>query len=116
MARQGSGRGFGSYPDVGLKAARSKAAEHRALIAKGIDPIEAERAARKAARPVPTFQDVAKLVIEDARNRPSTPRPATSGRAPSDRVLPPPARAPRARDHDTRRGGRAGPNMADQAG
>src|SRR5579872_5664912 len=40
MARQGSGRGFGSYPDVGLKAARSKAAEHRALIAKGIDPIQ----------------------------------------------------------------------------
>ena len=46
-------KGLGSYPDVGLKDARTKAAEHRALIGRGIDPIEAERAAKKAARPVP---------------------------------------------------------------
>jgi integrase len=62
-------KGLGSYPDVGLKEARTKAAEHRTLISKGIDPIEAGRAAKKAARPVPTFEAVAKLVIADAQNK-----------------------------------------------
>jgi integrase len=62
-------KGLGSYPDVGLKDARTKAAEHRALIGKGIDPIEAERAAKKAARPVPTFEAVAQLVIADAQKK-----------------------------------------------
>ena len=62
-------KGLGSYPNVRLKDARTKAAEHRALIGKGIDPIEAERASKKAARPVPTFEEVAKLVIEDAQRR-----------------------------------------------
>jgi integrase len=62
-------KGLGSYPDVGLKDARTKAAEHRALIGKGIDPIEAERAAKKASRPVPTFETVAQLVIADAQKR-----------------------------------------------
>jgi integrase len=62
-------KGLGSYPDVGLRDARTKAAEHRALIGKGIDPIEAERAAKKAARPVPTFEAVAQLVIADAQKR-----------------------------------------------
>jgi integrase len=62
-------KGLGSYPDVGLKDARRKAAEHRALIAKGIDPIESGRAARKAARPIPTFEAIAKLVIADAQKK-----------------------------------------------
>jgi integrase len=62
-------KGLGSYPDVGLKDARTKAAEHRALIAKGGDPIEAQRAARKAARPVPTFEAIAKLVVADAQKK-----------------------------------------------
>jgi hypothetical protein len=62
-------KGLGSYPNVGLKDARTKAAEHRALIGKGIDPIEAERASGKAARPVPTFEDIAKLVIADAQKK-----------------------------------------------
>ena len=60
-------RGLGSYPDVGLRDARQKAAEARGLIAKGVDPIEHQRAARKAARPVPTFEDIAKKVVADAQ-------------------------------------------------
>ncbi len=60
-------KGLGAYPDVGLKDARTKAGEFRALIAKGVDPIEAERAAKKAAKPLPTFRDIAKLVIADAQ-------------------------------------------------
>jgi integrase len=38
----------------------------RKLVARGIDPIEADKAAKKAAKPIPTFKDIAKLVIEDA--------------------------------------------------
>jgi integrase len=59
-------RGLGAYPNVGLKDARERAIEARKLVARGIDPIEADKAAKKAAKPVPTFKDVAKLVIEDA--------------------------------------------------
>ena len=62
-------KGLGSYPDVGLKEARSRAGADRALIAKGVDPIEEQRAARKAARPVPTFGDIAQLVIADAQSK-----------------------------------------------
>lgn len=36
--------GLGAYPETGLKAARQRAVEMRALIDKGIDPIEAKRA------------------------------------------------------------------------
>jgi integrase len=61
--------GIGAYPEVSLKDARLKASEDRALKARGIDPIEARRAARKAAKPVPTFGDVARLVIDDAGRR-----------------------------------------------
>jgi hypothetical protein len=50
-------KGLGSHPDVSLKEARSKAAADRALIAKGVDPIEEQRAARKPSMPVPTFGD-----------------------------------------------------------
>jgi hypothetical protein len=62
-------KGLGPYPDVGLKQARSKAAGDRALIIKGIDPIEARRAARKTSKPVPTFGDIAQLVIADAKGK-----------------------------------------------
>ncbi len=44
--------GLGSYPDVGLSAARVKAAECRQLVASGIDPIEARNA--KSIK-IPTF-------------------------------------------------------------
>ena len=60
-------KGLGSYPDIGLRDARLKAAEARRLIAKGVDPIEHQRAARRAARPVPTFADIAEKVVADAQ-------------------------------------------------
>jgi integrase len=62
-------KGLGAYPAVGLKDARDKAIEARKLVARGVDPIEADRAARKAAKPIPTFREIAKLVIEDAVNK-----------------------------------------------
>jgi Arm DNA-binding domain len=61
-------KGLGAYPAVGLKDARERAGEARKLVARGLDPIDADRAARKAANPVPTFRDIAKLVIEDAQS------------------------------------------------
>jgi integrase len=59
-------KGLGAYPAVGHKDARERASEARRLVARGVDPIEAERAARKAAKPIPTFEEIAKLVIGDA--------------------------------------------------
>jgi integrase len=62
-------KGLGSYPDVGLKEARARAGADRALIAKGVDPIEQRRVARKASKPVPTFGDIAQLVVVDAQSK-----------------------------------------------
>jgi integrase len=62
-------KGLGAYPAVGLSYARERAIEARKLVARGIDPIEAERAAKKAAKPIPTFAEIAKLVIEDAQSK-----------------------------------------------
>ena len=62
-------KGLGSYPHVGLKDARTRASESRNLIAKGLDPIEEQRAAKKAARPVPKFEDIAQKVVADAQAR-----------------------------------------------
>jgi integrase len=62
-------KGLGPYPDVGLKEARSKAAADRALIMRGVDPIEERRSARKTSKPVPTFGDIAQLVIADAQSK-----------------------------------------------
>jgi integrase len=62
-------KGLGAYPSVGLKDARDRATEARRLVARGVDPIEAGRAARKAAKPIPTFREIAKLVIEDAQSK-----------------------------------------------
>ncbi len=62
-------KGLGSYPDVSLKEARSKASADRALIAKGVDPIDERRASTKAAKPVPTFGDIAQVVIANAQSR-----------------------------------------------
>src|ERR1700734_981564 len=61
--------GLGAYPVVGLRDARERASEARKLIARGVDPIEAGRAARKATKPIPTFREIAKLVIEDAQSK-----------------------------------------------
>jgi integrase len=62
-------KGLGAYPSVGLKDARDRATAARRLVARGVDPIEADRAARKAAKPIPTFREIAKLVIEDAQSK-----------------------------------------------
>jgi integrase len=53
--------GLGGLNSVGLAAARELAAEARSLLAKGIDPIEARRAAVKT---VPTFGECADDFIE----------------------------------------------------
>lgn len=72
-ARPGAGRlremGLGSTTSVSLKRAREKAAAARGLLADGIDPI----AARKAAEGIPTFGDIADEVLalktQEARGR-----------------------------------------------
>jgi integrase len=56
--------GLGS---VGLKEARTAAADARRLIAQGIDPLDDRRAAKQVAKPLPTFSDIAKLFIADAQ-------------------------------------------------
>lgn len=53
--------GLGSFPAVTLAKARERAAEARAQLAGGVDPI----AARKAERPVPTFGEAADRLIAD---------------------------------------------------
>jgi hypothetical protein len=59
--------GLGPYPAVTLTEARKKANEARVLIARGSDPLATQAAARKSARqaqkPIPTFGQIAKLVI-----------------------------------------------------
>jgi integrase len=63
--------GLGSYPEIGLAAARKAAGEARELIARGIDPVEArrvEKAGKKAAKLIPTFGEVAELVIKDVED------------------------------------------------
>jgi integrase len=62
-------KGLGAYPTVGLKDARDRAVEARKLVARGIDPIEADRAAKRARKPIPTFQEIARLVIDDAQSK-----------------------------------------------
>jgi integrase len=63
--------GLGSYAAVNLTEARKKANEVRVLVARGDDPLTAREAARKALtqakKPIPTFGEIAKLVIADAQ-------------------------------------------------
>ena len=59
--------GLGRYPEIGLKEARQKALDARRLVEGGSDPIEARRTARRAAKPIPTFGEIAALVIADAQ-------------------------------------------------
>jgi integrase len=61
--------GLGTFPDVGLAAARAAALQARGLIAQGVDPLEARREANRAARPVPTFREIAALVVADAQRK-----------------------------------------------
>ena len=59
--------GLGRYPEIGLKEARHRALDARRLIGAGSDPIEARQAAHKAGKPIPTFGEIAALVIADAQ-------------------------------------------------
>jgi integrase len=59
--------GLGSYPAVGLSDARIAAADARKLMARGVDPLDDRKAARKAEKPVPTYRDIAKIVIAAAQ-------------------------------------------------
>jgi integrase len=61
--------GLGSYPSVGLSDARIAAADARKLIARDVDPLDARKDTRKAERPVPTFGDIAQIVIADAQSK-----------------------------------------------
>jgi hypothetical protein len=61
--------GLGPYPAVSLADARIAAADARKLIAKEVDPLEARAAARKAAKPIPTFRDIARIVIAEAKSK-----------------------------------------------
>ena len=61
--------GLGSYPAVTLSDARIAAADARKLISQNVDPLDARAAARKAAKPIPTFQDIAQIVIEEAQRK-----------------------------------------------
>src|SRR5277367_6756225 len=61
--------GLGSYPAVSLSEARIAAADARKLIAQNVDPLDARAASRKAAKPIPTFQEVARIVIDEAQHK-----------------------------------------------
>ena len=61
--------GLGSYPAISLAEARIAAADARKLIAQKVVPLNARMAARKAAKPIPTFEDIAKIVIEEAKGK-----------------------------------------------
>lgn len=56
--------GLGPVNAVSLARAREKAAEARAMVADGVNPIEAKREGRRLAAKTPTFGEVADAVIE----------------------------------------------------
>ncbi|MDQ2955141.1 MAG: Arm DNA-binding domain-containing protein, partial [Pseudomonadota bacterium] len=68
-------KGMGALAEVGLVAARTKAAEYRALQAKGIDPIDHAKAERAAAAvPIagsggPTFREAAEKYMAEKLTR-----------------------------------------------
>jgi integrase len=61
--------GLGSYHEIGLKEARQRTANARRVIEAGKDPIDNRRATETAAKFLPTFRDIAALVIADAQAR-----------------------------------------------
>jgi integrase len=63
--------GLGSYPQVGLSAARLAAASARALAAQRVDPLSARQEVRKTARPIPTFGEIAAIVAAEAQSKTS---------------------------------------------
>ena len=71
MAGRRRDMSLGAYPQIGLAEVHKAAADARALIARGIDPIDARRAARQAAKPVPLFRDIAKDVVAEEQAKSS---------------------------------------------
>lgn len=69
--RQGRRRdmGLGSYPTVGLAAARDKAADARRLLAQGKDPIETRKLGQRAANGLPTVAQIAAIVIPQLQEK-----------------------------------------------
>ena len=61
--------GLGVYPAVSLSGARIAAADARKLMAQNVDPLDARTASRKAEKPIPTFGDIAHIVIEEAQRK-----------------------------------------------
>ena len=49
--------------------ARIAAADARKLIAQNVDPLDARAASRKAAKPIPTFEEIAKIMIDEAQHK-----------------------------------------------
>ena len=70
-----------------------------ASVANGSTLSRPRKAAQQAARPIPTFGEIAKLVIADAQSKSSTRRSAISGSAISARPTVAPSGAPGERDH-----------------
>jgi integrase len=60
--------GFGSIAAVSLAEARAKAAECRSLLAKGVDPLDAKKAARHADASRQTFEQCADALIASKRS------------------------------------------------
>jgi len=61
--------GLGAYPAVSLAEARAAAADARKLIAQNVDPLAARAANLKATKPIPTFREIAQVVIEEATRK-----------------------------------------------
>lgn len=61
--------GLGPYPAVCLSDARLAAADARKQIARSVDPLSARKDAKKAGKPVPTFGDIAQIVIDEAQRK-----------------------------------------------
>jgi integrase len=59
--------GLGSYPEVGLAAARLAAASARTQAAQGVDPVASRQETRKKAKRMPTFAEIAENVIAEAQ-------------------------------------------------
>jgi integrase len=61
--------GLGAYPAIGLADARAAAADARKLLARGDDPLDARKANWRASRRIPTFGEIAEVVIADAQTK-----------------------------------------------
>jgi integrase len=61
--------GLSTWPDTSLKEAREGAQEARRLVARRVDPIEARKSSVRLVEAIPTFQQIAKQVVAEAKAR-----------------------------------------------